>query len=243
MFLCLLVSCIVFSCWILTVTFYFLFCFCTFIFHSFSFFNPCFFFIGAFLTHPLLLAFFIRPVISPVHASGFLFYFRLPFMFLYFLFYSSVPIPVSWVTATLIPFLRLMLILSWHVFLRRKILSPVVPSRLHDRGTGERRVCQCRRRTVHGKSVTGIQTATDRHKNWKAFCTLYTMHRSSQNPHIQGKHHECTNFQKKSTVKLVYKDQPRDQQNVVLIHRWSLYRGRIAWKVCTWGPVTCGLYK
>ncbi len=25
------------------------------------------------------------------------------------------------------------------------------------------------------------------------------------------------------TVKLVYKDHPRDQQNVVLIHRWSLY--------------------
>ncbi len=45
------------------------------------------------------------------------------------------------------------------------------------------------------------------------------------------------------TVKLVYKDHPRDQRNVVLIHRWSLYEGLIAWKVYTMGPVKCGLYK
>ena len=31
----------------------------------------------------------------------------------------------------------------------------------------------------------------------------------------------------KTTVKLVYKDHPRDQHNVVLIHRWSLYTGSI----------------
>ena len=47
----------------------------------------------------------------------------------------------------------------------------------------------------------------------------------------------------RSTVKLVYKDYPRDQQNVVPIHRWSLYAGSIAWKIYTWGPVKCGLYK
>ncbi len=35
-----------------------------------------------------------------------------------------------------------------------------------------------------------------------------------------------------------------DQQNVVLIHRWSLYTaGSIAWKVYTWGPVKCRFYK
>ena len=45
------------------------------------------------------------------------------------------------------------------------------------------------------------------------------------------------------TVKLVYKDQYRDQQNVTLIHRWSLHAGSIAWNVYTWGPVQCGLYK
>ncbi len=36
------------------------------------------------------------------------------------------------------------------------------------------------------------------------------------------------------TVKLVYKHHPREQQNVVLIHRWSLYAGSIAWKIYTW---------
>ena len=45
------------------------------------------------------------------------------------------------------------------------------------------------------------------------------------------------------TVKLVYKDHPRDQQNIVLIHRWSLYTGSITWTVYTWGLLTCGLYK
>ncbi len=39
------------------------------------------------------------------------------------------------------------------------------------------------------------------------------------------------------TVKLVYKDHPGDQQNVVLIHKWSLYTGSITWKVYHWGPV------
>ncbi len=47
----------------------------------------------------------------------------------------------------------------------------------------------------------------------------------------------------KHTVKLVYKDRLRDQQNVVLIHRWSLYVGSITWKIYPWGPVQCGLYK
>ncbi len=32
---------------------------------------------------------------------------------------------------------------------------------------------------------------------------------------------------------IVYKDRPRDQQNVVFIHRWSLYAGSVAWKVYT----------
>ena len=45
------------------------------------------------------------------------------------------------------------------------------------------------------------------------------------------------------TVKLVYKDHPRDQQSVVLIHMWSLYAGSTVQKVYTWGPVKCGLYK
>ncbi len=34
-----------------------------------------------------------------------------------------------------------------------------------------------------------------------------------------------------------------DQQNVVLIHRWSLYTGSIRWKAYLWGPVKCGLYR
>ena len=46
-----------------------------------------------------------------------------------------------------------------------------------------------------------------------------------------------------NTVKLVYKDHPRDQQSVILIHRWSLYAGYITWKVYPWGLVKCGLYK
>ncbi len=45
------------------------------------------------------------------------------------------------------------------------------------------------------------------------------------------------------TMKLFYKDHARDQQNVVLIHRWSLYTGIIAWKTYTWRPVKCCLYK
>ncbi len=47
----------------------------------------------------------------------------------------------------------------------------------------------------------------------------------------------------KHTLKLVYKDHPRDQQYVVLIHGWSLYASWIIWKVYTWGPVKCGFYK
>ncbi len=46
-----------------------------------------------------------------------------------------------------------------------------------------------------------------------------------------------------NTVKLVYKDHPRDQQNMVLIHRWSLYTGSISWTVYTSGLLKCGLYK
>ncbi len=41
----------------------------------------------------------------------------------------------------------------------------------------------------------------------------------------------------------LYKDHPRDQQSMVLIHRWSLYAGLITWKVYLWGLVKCGLYK
>ena len=44
------------------------------------------------------------------------------------------------------------------------------------------------------------------------------------------------------TVKLAHKDQPKDKQNVVLIHRWSFYAGSVAWKVYIWGTVYC-LYK
>ncbi len=44
------------------------------------------------------------------------------------------------------------------------------------------------------------------------------------------------------TVKPIYKDHPRGQHSVVLIHRWSLYVGSIQWKVYHWGPVKCGLY-
>ncbi len=40
--------------------------------------------------------------------------------------------------------------------------------------------------------------------------------------------------EKTDTVKLVYKDHPRDQQNVVLIRAWKAY---------TRGTVQCGLYK
>ncbi len=43
-------------------------------------------------------------------------------------------------------------------------------------------------------------------------------------------------------VEFVYKDHPRDQQNVIK-HRWSEYTGSIAWKLYTWELVKCGLYK
>ncbi len=43
------------------------------------------------------------------------------------------------------------------------------------------------------------------------------------------------NRQTYTTVKLVYKDHPRDQQYVVPIHRWSLHGGSITWKVYHWG--------
>ena len=38
----------------------------------------------------------------------------------------------------------------------------------------------------------------------------------------------------------MYKDHPRDQHSVVLIHRWSLYPGSITWNVYPWGVVRCG---
>ncbi len=38
-------------------------------------------------------------------------------------------------------------------------------------------------------------------------------------------------------------DHPRDQENVVLIHRCFLYAGSITWKVYLWWAVECGLYK
>ncbi len=46
-----------------------------------------------------------------------------------------------------------------------------------------------------------------------------------------------------NTVKLVYKDHSRDQQDMALIHRWPLYAGSTTWKVYPCGPVNCGLYK
>ncbi len=45
------------------------------------------------------------------------------------------------------------------------------------------------------------------------------------------------------TVKLVCKDHTRDQPNVVLIHRWSLYASLTKRKVYLWRPMKCGLYK
>ncbi len=45
------------------------------------------------------------------------------------------------------------------------------------------------------------------------------------------------------TVKPAYKDNPKDQETVVLVHRWSLYAGSITGEVYHWGPVNCGLYK
>ena len=30
---------------------------------------------------------------------------------------------------------------------------------------------------------------------------------------------------------------------MVLIHRWSLCTGSITWKIYSWEPVKCGLYK
>ncbi len=55
----------------------------------------------------------------------------------------------------------------------------------------------------------------------------------------------CTGNAILCTVKLVlaYKDHPWDQQDVVLIHRWSLYAGSTTWIVYHWRPVKCGLYK
>ena len=45
------------------------------------------------------------------------------------------------------------------------------------------------------------------------------------------------------TVKPAYKDHTKDQETVVLIHRWSLYAGSITGEVYHWEPVKCGLYK
>ncbi len=58
-------------------------------------------------------------------------------------------------------------------------------------------------------------------------------------------HCECRLHRKLTTVtvKLYIKTNPRDQQKVVLIHRWSLYAGSIAWKVYAGGHINCGLYK
>ncbi len=44
------------------------------------------------------------------------------------------------------------------------------------------------------------------------------------------------------TVKLVYKDHARDQQNTFLIHRLYLYAGWIPWTVYLWGLVKYGVY-
>ncbi len=56
-------------------------------------------------------------------------------------------------------------------------------------------------------------------------------------------YHVLCNLPHRYTVKLVYKDQSRDQQNVVLINRWSLYSGSITCYEYPWGPVNYGFYK
>ena len=44
-------------------------------------------------------------------------------------------------------------------------------------------------------------------------------------------------------LKLVYKDHPRDQQTMVLLHRcFFLYISSTTWKLYSWRPVKCGLY-
>ena len=47
----------------------------------------------------------------------------------------------------------------------------------------------------------------------------------------------CGRLPHTCTAKLVYKDHTRNQQNVVLTHRWSLYTVSITWKVYPWEPV------
>ncbi len=58
---------------------------------------------------------------------------------------------------------------------------------------------------------------------------------------INGKILSCLLALHLNTAKLVYKDYPRDQQNMVRIHRWSLYASSITWKIYSWRPVECGL--
>ncbi len=58
---------------------------------------------------------------------------------------------------------------------------------------------------------------------------------------VTGKLQWAWIMQNTCTVKLVYKDHPRDPQNVVFIHRLSLYVGSETWKVYLCGPVKCDL--
>ena len=75
------------------------------------------------------------------------------------------------------------------------------------------------------------------------YLTLLFIHLFLLNPYFWNKcltHRQRKLFsfyEQKNTVKLVYKDRPRDQQNAVLIHMWSLYAGSTAWKVYNRGPV------
>ncbi len=47
----------------------------------------------------------------------------------------------------------------------------------------------------------------------------------------------------RDTVKVAHKDHPREQHNVVLIHRWSLYADLTTWKVYHYGLIKYVLYK
>ncbi len=78
-------------------------------------------------------------------------------------------------------------------------------------------------------------------------CSVFTVLREYMYTHTHTGHLTLRNIISMnilSTVKLVHvhKKYPRDKQNVVIIHRKSLYTGLITWKM--WKlPVTHGPYK
>ncbi len=57
------------------------------------------------------------------------------------------------------------------------------------------------------------------------------MSKLQTNKHATEEGRKCILITNTCTVKLVYKDHHTDEENVVLIHRWSLYAGSIAWKI------------